>query len=209
MKKLTILVVIAAFAGVAAAQDKPAAKPAEPAKPAAPPAAAKPADKPAAAAPAKPMEAPKPGPELDALKPMVKNWTCKGNGNLPAAGGGAPLAFSYTARVSSKWDLNGWWADWKYERAKTKEVPAFTGEGVWGYDQSAKKYNMFGSDSWGGWIDVASAGPSGDTFAFDGDIQVMGQKVPAKMTFTTDKDKKKLHFTLEAAGSKLVDDECK
>src|SRR5689334_21186337 len=99
MKKLIVLVVIAAFAGVAAAQDKPAAKPAG-----AKPAADKPADKPPAAAPAKPMEAPKPGPELDALKPMVKNWSCKGTGVLPTPNG--PLTVNYTAKITSKWDLN-------------------------------------------------------------------------------------------------------
>ena len=194
MKKLALLLVLVVPLS-AAAQDKPAGD-----KPA--------AGAPAVAPPAKaaPMPMPKAGPELDALKPMVKNWSCKGTGTLP---GPTPLTINYSSKVAAKWDLNGFWADWKYDRAKTKDTPAFTSEGEWGYDVTSKKYLMQGMDSWGGWLNFTSAGPSGDSFVFEGDVVLMGQKVPAKMTFTTDPKAKKLHFTVETGGNKLVDDDCK
>lgn len=197
MKTMAALVAMLAIAGTAFAQDKDK-KPAA----AAPPAAGAPAAPPKAA----PLAPPKPGPELDALKPLVKNWSCKGSGTIP---GPTPVTFTYTSKVSAKWDLGNFWADWKYDRAKVKDVPGLIAEGEWGYDVTSKKYIMQGMDNWGGWINVTSAGPSGDTFVFEGESAMLGQKVPSKMTFQADPKGKKVHFTLEAGGAKIVDDDCK
>lgn len=194
MKTMTLFVAVLALAGTVYAQGKDDKQPAAGA-------AAAPVK-----APPQPMAVPKPGAELDALKPMVKNWTCKGNGTLP---GPTPVNFSYTAKVTSKWDLNNFWADWKYDRAKTKEVPALVAEGEWGYDSAGKKYLMQGMDSWGGFVSLSGAAPSGDSMVFEGDAVLMGQKMPAKFTFTADPKAKKMHMTLEIAGAKALDDECK
>jgi len=162
---------------------------------------------PKAGAPAKPaaMPAPKPPAELDALKPFVGTWRCTGTGTNPMD----KSEYHYTAKLSVKPELQNFWYAANYVQDKAKEgVPGFTGRGYMGYAAGQKKYLFAGFDTMGGSIRFTSAGPSGNTIEWTGEMDMgpMGN-VPSKFTFTADKNQ--MTFIAESNGKKLFTDECK
>jgi hypothetical protein len=166
---------------------------------------------PKAHADAKPtaMPAPKPPAELEALKPFVGTWKCTGTGTNPVD----KSEYHYAAKLSLKPELQNFWYAADYVQDKAKEgMPGFTGRGFMGYAAGQKKYLFAGFDTMGGSIHFTSAGPSGNTIEWTGEMDMgLAGNVPAKFTLTTGtgKDQNKLTFTAEANGQKLFTDECK
>jgi hypothetical protein len=162
---------------------------------------------PAAKPPA--MPAPKPPAELDALKPFVGTWKCAGTGVNPMD----KSEYHYNAKFTVKPELQNFWLAANYTQDKAKEgIPGFTGVGYMGYAAGQKKYVFSGFDTMGGSIHFTSAGPTGTSIEWTGDMDMgpMGS-VPSKFTFTvgTDKDKNKLTFVAESNGQKMFTDDCK
>jgi hypothetical protein len=159
-----------------------------------------------AAADAPKIEVPKPAKELENLKGLAKNWSCTGTATLP---GPTPVTYSYKSKVKSSWDLSGHWADWRYEREKTKEAPGVTSEGEWGWDSANKRYMMQGMDDWGGYINLTAGSATPEAITFEGELVLMGQKMPVKFAFTYDAKGKKMHMTMTSGANKLLEDDCK
>jgi hypothetical protein len=213
MKKLSLVVVVAAFASTALAADPPApkgdaAKPADKAPAAAPgkpaDAAAKPATpaapaKPdAAVAPAAPANAPPPpSPELAKnLKGMEGKWKC--DGTFPASQFG--VAHKAKASFEMKSDLNGYFEMARYEEKKSKENPQpYVMQQVIGFDPSKSELVRTDMDGMGAITHLTSKGWDGDKMTWEGDTMAGPQKLKFKETHTKKGDKE-VDIAMEMAG---------
>jgi hypothetical protein len=160
--------------------------------------AQKPAAAPAAA-PAK-MEAPKPYAELEQLKPVFSgNWACEGK--IPETPMGP--AHDIKAKVSWKWELDGFWASGSREIMKSKDEPMpFKSNVTTGWDKAQSKFVFVGVDNFGGWINLTSTGWAGDKMTFEGDGMGMKGKTKIKLTFMKGKTPNEMTAEFQRADEK-------
>jgi hypothetical protein len=164
MKKMAVVVVLAALSSAAMADKDKAAMNGE-----------------AKAVDAAKMAAPKAPVENDVLKKWVGTWWCEGSSKGPD---GTDMKYKTTWSVKST--LNGMWFAIDYKRPKDKAMPGFEGQAHIGYDSVGKRYMFFGADTMGGWINLTSS----DGMSYAGDGVPMGRKSSVKFSFAKGKDKK-------------------
>jgi hypothetical protein len=183
-KQITTIFAVLAFGSVALAADPPktasptkaAAAPATPATPAQP---AGKMDKAGAAPSGAPEMDMSPPTELDQLKDMLGTMSCKGN--VTFMGQSMPV----TSKMTSKKDLDGHWISMREEEKKQKGAPpgpGYKSQGYITYDRATKMFVSTGIDNMGGWSTSTSSGWQGDKMEWSGTSNMMGQKLPTKMT---------------------------
>src|SRR5437763_5380336 len=185
-------------AGSAGAQPKPAGPP-----PAAPPPAMAPAAKPAPAAPAKPgapaaaaaapammPPPPKPAAELDTFKFFVGKWKCDGKA---FAGPMSPTEHAVKASAEGKLIVDNFWHSFTYEEKKSKDHPGLKVNGLWGYDQGAKRYVRAAASNQAGWDTASAPGWEGDKLVWTGEMSGPMGRIPFHHTFTKKSDKEWSH----------------
>jgi len=206
---VALLVPTLLAAGSAVAQPKPAAPPpaapptaaapAPVAKPAAapPPAAAAPAAHPAAPAPAAapaaatPPPAPKPAAELDTFKIFLGKWKCDGKAFASPM---SPAEHAVKATAEGKLIVDNFWHSFTYEEKKTKEHPGLKVNGLWGYDQGAKRFVRAAAGNHGEWDTASAPGWEGDKLVWTGELSGPMGRVPFHHTFTKKGDKEWTHL---------------
>ena len=207
--EVALLVPMLLAAGTVAAQPKPAAPPpaapppaaapAPAAHPAAPAPAAAPAAHPAApaaaapaaAAPATPPPAPKPAAELDTFKIFIGKWKCDGKA---FAGPMSPTEHAVKATAEGKLIVDNFWQSFAYEEKKTKEHPGLKVNGLWGYDQGAKRFVRAAAGNHGEWDTASAPGWEGDKLVWTGELSGPMGRVPFHHTFTKKGDKEWTHL---------------
>jgi hypothetical protein len=145
-----------------------------------------------------PMAAPKPAKELEAVAGWVKAWTCTGTN-----GAGEKT----TGKLVFKKELDNHWLSIRFETAKTKMMPGFTGQGVFGYDTVSKGWVLTGFDNMGGWINMKSKDASAAAITWEGEAGMGDKKTPAKFLLTN--ADKKVKFIGEFGGKKMFEHDCK
>jgi hypothetical protein len=189
MKKIGLGLVFVMMVGTAAwAADPP------PAAAKAPPAAAP------VAPPAPPPMPGKPAAEMDALK--AGGLTAKCDGKMTGPDG---KEIAYKSGWTGKMVLGGNWMEIDYKRSKVGPIPEFEGHAAMGWDAASKKYLMMGPDSYGGYINLASA----DGLTYEGTGTMMGQAAPMKFVFAKDAKGKITSLTGFAGGKQIFQDTCK
>jgi hypothetical protein len=183
---------------LAGAQPKPPAPAAPPPAAAPAPAAAKaaaapttPGPAPAAAAPATPPPAPKPAAELDTFKVFIGKWKCDGKA---FAGPMSPTEHGVKATAEGKLIVDNFWQSFTYEEKKSKEHPGLKVNGLWGYDQGAKRYVRAAAGSHGEWDTASAPGWEGDSLTWTGELSGPMGRVPFHHKFTKKGDKEWTHF---------------
>ncbi|MBA2538968.1 MAG: hypothetical protein H0V17_04980 [Deltaproteobacteria bacterium] len=147
-----------------------------------------------------PMAKPTPAKELDATKDWQKTWACTATND----GGEKVLG-----KLALKKELEGFWVGLVMSTQKTKTMPAFLGQAVFGVDPVSKAWVMTGYDNMGGWINMKGKEATAISMIWEGEAGNMsGKKVPAKFTMTL-ADKKKLKFIGEFGGKKAFEHDCK
>jgi hypothetical protein len=215
IREVALLVPMILAAGSVAAQPKPAAPPppapapaavpaAKPAAPAAAPtpapaAAAPEAARPAATpppagavppAPATPRPSPKPSVELDTFKFFIGRWKCDGKA---FAGPMSPTEHAVKGSAEGKLIVDNFWQSFTYEEKKTKEHPGLKLNGLWGYDQGAKRFVRAAAGNHGEWDTASAPGWEGDKLVWTGELSGPMGRVPFHQTITKKSDKEWTH----------------
>ena len=209
---MTLALVSLMLATSAGAQPKPAAPPPPPAAPPPPPAAkneaagaaaspgpgakpaapaAKPAAAPAAPAPATPPPAPKPAAELDTFKSFLGKWKCDGKAFASPL---SPVEHAVKGTAEGKLIVDNFWHSFTYEEKKTKEHPGLKVNGLWGYDQGAKRFVRAAAGNHGEWDTASAPGWEGDKLVWTGELSGPMGRVPFHHTFTKKGDKEWTHL---------------
>jgi hypothetical protein len=131
------------------------------------------------AAEKKAPEIPKPAPEMAGLAYFEGSWTCEGT-MQPSPGAPAGKMTS-TAMIHN--DLGGFWQSGRI-KGTTAGMPPFEGMFHTTYDPAAKQYVMIWVDNMGAWSRSASKGWEGDKIVYEGEMQMGGQKLLGRDTFT-------------------------
>jgi hypothetical protein len=222
----TVLVAVSVFGAtnIAQAQDK---KPAAPAMMAPKPAAAAPvAAAPAPAAPAKaaapmapvaaatpPAAPPMPAPSKDLeafMKGFEGSWKCDTKFAAGSMGPGSPeMATKTTVKFKKAYGGFSWHGE--YSLAKSKAMPAMSGEMQLAFDPGSNQMTMVGHDSMGS--AMFGAGPiSGDSAVINEDAYMMGMKSKLRETMTK-KGPKEIYHKYEVDMGKgfqvMGEDSCK
>ena len=215
IREVALLVPMMLAAGSVAAQPKPAAPPparraagpgrqtgracrsAAPARAA--PAAAKaaaapprpPHPPPAAAAPTTPPPPPKPAVELDTFKFFIGKWKCDGKAFASPM---SPTEHAVKGSAEAKLVVDNFWQSFTYEEKKTKEHPGLKVNGLWGYDQGAKRFVRGAVGNHGEWDTASAPGWEGDKLVWTGELSGPMGRVPFHHTFTKKSDKEWTHL---------------
>ena len=122
----------------------------------------------------------KPGPELEQLKWFEGTWSCQGN--APASPFGP--AHKSQSMLEAKFGLGGYWLLGTVKEMKAADNPQpLEGHLQMGYDTANKRFVFNWVDNFGSFASETSPGWQGDTMAWSGDQNVMGQKMNVKDTF--------------------------
>jgi hypothetical protein len=123
-----------------------------------------------------------PAKELEQLKFFDGEWKC--DGKMEASEQGPAHTFKST--VSIKPESNNMWYGINYTEEKSKDHPARTGRGYWGYDPSSKQFVRMFVGSNGDWETATSQGWTGNELVWTGTLHnFMGQpKTEFKHSFT-------------------------
>lgn len=162
------------------------------------------------AEPAKPVDMSKPAPEMAQLKFLTYAWKCTGRGKDDAG-----KDANFTATLSTRSDLGGFWNAITYTRPKSGTLGAFVGKAFAGYDRSNSAFVLAGADDHGGWITLASKGwDQGQTaIVFEGPAAMGPQKSQLRFTFSKGATDKQLGFRIEAQMNNqwviVADEACK
>jgi hypothetical protein len=206
IREVALLVPMLLAAGTAGAQPKPAAAPPPPAAPTAAPAAkpaAAPAPTPAPSpatppptgaaphpAPPAPPPPPKPSVELDTFKFFLGKWKCDGKAFASPM---SPTEHAVKGSAEAKLIVDNFWQSFTYEEKKTKEHPGLKLNGLWGYDQGAKRYVRAAAGNMGEWDTASAPGWEGDKLVWTGELSGPMGRVPFHHTFTKKSDKEWTH----------------
>jgi hypothetical protein len=131
-------------------------------------------------------DGPTPGQEVLDLKAFSGNWNCIGK-----AKDGSKVSASLF--IGAPRDLGGFWYDVKFNKDKSKDMPAFAGHGILGFDTANRKYYFTGVDSMGGWV-VLVGSMSNKVLDLSGNANLGGQVSPFKFKFDASGKKDTLVF---------------
>ena len=79
-------------------------------------------------------------------------------------------------------------------QALTKEHPGLKVNGLWGYDQGAKRFVRVGAGNHGEWDTASAPGWEGDKLVWTGELSGPMGRVPFHHTFTKKGDKEWTHL---------------
>jgi hypothetical protein len=152
---------------------------------------------------------PRPAPEMANLKYFAGTWKC--TGDSPAGPFGP--AHKTQSSLTLKSDLDGFWYAGSMAEMKTASNPhPVKGMLHIGYDAGAKQYVQLWIDNFGSRSVEMSPGWEGDTIAFTGEQDVMGEKATAKDTLTkkgANEFTHKFELTMKGENHVIVDETCK
>lgn len=205
---VSILTVALCLSGAALAQGKPAEAPkaADPAKAAAKDAKAEAKDakmdakadaKMEKKADAPAMTMPTPDPMVaQHLKMFEGKWKCEGKQNDTPMMKGHPIK----GKMTVKSELGGFFENVRWEESKSKDSPMPAVVQIYaGYDAAKKSIVRTDVDNMGSVAHFTTAGWTGDTLVWDGQMMGMMGKMAAKHTFTK-KGEKEFSAVLDMTG---------
>ena len=164
-------------------------------KPAPPPGAAAPA--PGGTAPAMAMPVTKPAPQMEQLKFFVGKWKCAGKQLAsPLFGPEHPVEGSAEAKMEGE----NFWQSFTYEEKKSKVHPGLKVRGMWGWDDTSKRFVRAAGDNRGSWDSGTSLGLVDNKLVWGGDLSGgPAGRVPYRQTFAKKSDREWTQ-TLELQG---------
>jgi hypothetical protein len=147
-----------------------------------------------------PAAKPTPAKELEVTKDWQKTWACTATNDAGE---------KVLGKLALKKELEGFWVGMTFSTQKTKTMPAFLGQAVFGVDPVSKGWVLTGYDNQGGWINLKGKEATATSMVWEGEAgNTSGKKAPAKFTMTIG-EKKAMKFIGEFNGKKGFEHDCK